>query len=54
MPTINSSHPDLFWLGDENREKEVNIENIRSATEFLGSKPIISKRKLLCINLNMI
>ena len=52
MLTINSSHPDLFWLGDENREKEVTIENIRSATEFLGSKPIISKRKLLCINLN--
>ena len=50
--TINSSHPDLFWLGDENSEKEVNIENIRNATEFLGSKPIISKRKLLGINLN--
>ena len=40
--TINSSHPDIFWLGDEDREKEVNIENIRNATEFLGSKPIIS------------
>ncbi len=50
--TINSSHPDIFWLGDEDREKEVNIENIRKAIEFLGSKPIISKRKILSINLN--
>lgn len=50
--TINSSHPDMFWLGDEDKEKEVNIENIRNATEFLSSKPIISKRKLLSINLN--
>ena len=48
----SSSHPDLLFLGEEDKGNEVNIENIRNSIEFLSSKPLISKRKLLRVNLH--
>ena len=47
----NTSHPDILFLGEEDKDNEVNIDNIRNSIEFLSSKPVISKRKLLRINL---
>ena len=47
----NLSHPDMLFYGEGDKGNEVNIENIRKSIEFLSSKPVISRRKLLNINL---